>query len=175
VVRAEIRRAAVNRHTTLKEAEVSRGIRLVGEVRPAEKGLIWAVLHNPRAAQEALATLEEGDFRGLAMGPVLRAAWEMAEWPADAVTESLLERLSTGEAALISTVRAQPGPAAPPIECARALRRLRYERERAELQREIDRIQDLGPAHAPEIDGLWARKKVLLQQIDALDREQSPA
>jgi DNA primase len=174
VVRAEIRRAAVHRHTSLKEAEAGRGIRLVGEVRPAEKGLMWAILHSPRAAQEALAGLEAADFEGLALGPVLRAAWEMAEWPAETVTESLLARLSTGEAALIGAIKAQPGPAAPPFECARALRRLRYERERAALQREIDRIQDLGPDHAGEIDGLWARKKLLLQQIDALDREQSP-
>ena len=170
VVRAEIRRAAVNRQTSLQGVESARGVRLVGHVRPAEKGLIWALLNEPRAAQEALAGLERADFEGLAAGEVLRAAWEMADWPPESVTESLLERLSTGEAGLITAVRAQPGPLAPPTECARALRRLRYERERAELQREIDRIQDMGPAHAGEIDALWARKKDLLQRIDALDR-----
>ncbi len=170
VVRAEIRRAAVNRQTSLDGVEHARGVRLLGEIRPAEKGLIWAVLHEPRAAQEAMAGLEEGDFDGLAAGGVLRAAWSMAEWPSEAVTESLLARLSTGEAALIADIRAQPGPVAPPTECARALRRLRYERERAELQREIDRLQDLGPAHSGQIDALWARKKDLLQQLDALDR-----
>jgi DNA primase len=170
VVRAEIRRAAVHRHASLREAEASRGIRLVGEVRPAEKGLIWAVLHDPRAAQEALAELEPADFDGLAAASVLKTAREMADWPADSVTESLLERLSTGEAGLVSAVKAQPGPPAPPLECARALRRLRYERERAELQREIDRLQELGPAHTGQIDALWARKKDLLRRLDALDR-----
>ena len=170
VVRAEIRRAAVNRQATLDGVESVRGVRLLGEVRPAEKGLIWAVLHDPRGAQEAMAELEETDFEGLTAGGVLRAAWKMAEWPAEAVTESLLARLSTGEAALIDAIRAQPGPLAPPTECARALRRLRYERERAELQREIDRLQDLGPAHSGQIDALWVRKKDLLQRLEALDR-----
>jgi DNA primase len=170
VVRSEIRRAAVNRQTSLREAEASRGVRLTGQIRPAEKGLIWAVLHDPRAAREALAELEPEDLDGLAAGSVLKTAREMAEWPVETVTESLLERLSTGEAGLVSALQAQPGPPAPPLECARALRRLRYERERAELQREIDRLQDLGPAHTGQIDALWARKKDLLQRIDALDR-----
>ncbi len=170
VVRAEIRRAAVNRQTSLEGVEAARGLRLVGEVRPAEKGLIWALLHEPRLALEALAELEDGDFDGLAAGGVLRAAREMADWPAETVTESLVARLSTGEAGLLAAIRSQPGPLAPPTECARALRRLRYERERAELQREIDHLQDLGAAHAGQIDALWLRKKDLLRRLDALDR-----
>jgi DNA primase len=169
VVRAEIRRAAVNRQTTLEGVERARGIRLVGDVRPAEKGLIWAILHEPGAALAALADLEEKDFEGLAAGEVLRAARTMADWPPETVTESLLERLSTGEAALIATLKAQPASPAPPTECARALRRLRFERERAELQREIDRLQDLGPEHVGQIEALWARKKDLSQRLDLLD------
>jgi DNA primase len=170
VVRAEIRRAAVNRQTSVQGLEAQRGVRLIGEIRPAEKGLIWALLHEPRAAQEALAELDGDDFEGLAAAGVLKAAWQMADWPPETVTESLLERLSTREAGLIAALRSQPGPIAPPSECARALRRLRYERERSELQREIDHLQDLGPAHAGEIDALWARKKELLHRLDALDR-----
>jgi DNA primase len=170
VVRAEIRRAAVNRQTSLHSVEARRGVRLFGEIRPAERGLIWALVHDPRGAQEALSELDPGDFDGLAAAGVLRIAREMLEWPPETVTESLVERLSTGEAGLVAAVRSQPGPPAPPIECARALRRLRYEREQAELQREIDQLQDLGPAHASEIDALWARKKDLLQRLDALDR-----
>jgi hypothetical protein len=154
---------------TSQGVETARGVRLVGDVRPAEKGLIWAILHEPQAAQEALAQLEEQDFEGLAAGAVLRAAWTMADWPSDTVTDSLVERLSTGEAALIAALRAQSGRPAPPTECARALRRLRYERERAELQCEIDRLQDLGPAHTGQIEALWARKKDLSQRLDALD------
>ena len=169
VVRAEIRRAAVSRQTSLEGVERGRGVRLVGDVRPAEKGLIWALVHEPRAAQEALAELEEKDFDGLAAGEVLRTAWTMGDWPAETVTNSLLERLSTGEAALIATLKAQSECPAPPTDCARALRRLRFERERAELQREIDRLQDLGPAQAGQIETLWVKKKALSQQLEALD------
>jgi DNA primase len=170
VVRAEIRRAAVQRQTSLKEAETTRGIRLVGEIRPAEKGLIWALLNDPAGALASLAELDSADLDGLVTGSLLGGAREMAEWPSEGVTESWLERLSTAEATLVAAIRAQPGPLAPPRECVRAIRRLRYERERADLQREIDRLQDLGPAHTGQIDALWARKKDLLQRLAALDR-----
>jgi hypothetical protein len=49
------------------------------------------------------------------------------------------------------------------------IKRLRYERERAAVQREIDRLQQLGAAeHGAQIDALWARKRDLLQRIDGL-------
>lgn len=166
VVRAEIKRAAVNRQTSLQNVEARRGVRL-GEIRPAEKGLLWALLHDPRMALEALAELEADDFQGLAAGGILQAAWKMTDWPPESVTESLVERLSSGEAALIEALKVQPERPASPTDCARALRRLRYERERAELQREIDRLQSLGPGHAGQIDALWARKKELSQRLDA--------
>ena len=52
---------------------------------------------------------------------------------------------------------------------ARALKRLRWERERAALQREIDRLQELGATqHAREIETLWQRKKDLLHRIEEL-------
>jgi DNA primase len=170
VVRAEIRRAAVNRQTSVQGVEAQRGVRLFGEVRTAEKGLIWALLHEPRAAQEALSELDGDDFEGLAAAGVLKAAWQMADWPPETVTESLFERLSTGEAGLIAAIRSHPGPVSSPIDCARALKRLRYERERAQLQREIEQLQELGPAHASRIEDLWARKKALAQRLDSLDR-----
>jgi hypothetical protein len=50
------------------------------------------------------------------------------------------------------------------------LKRLRWERERAAIQREIDRLQGLGAArHDQEIDALWARKKDLLHRIEELN------
>ena len=53
-------------------------------------------------------------------------------------------------------------------ECARTIRRLRYERDRAAIQQEIDRLQESGAADGSEIDTLLARKRDLLQRIDAL-------
>jgi hypothetical protein len=54
-----------------------------------------------------------------------------------------------------------------PADCARAIKRLRWERERAAIQREIDRLQQLGAnQHGSEIDNLWQRKKDLLHRIE---------
>jgi hypothetical protein len=46
---------------------------------------------------------------------------------------------------------------------------MRFDRERPAVQREIDRLQEEGAArYEQEIVALWARKKTLLQQIEAL-------
>ena len=169
VVRSEIRRAAVERRASLGEAEAARGLRLVGDVKPAEKALIWALLHQPATALGAMDELEARDLDGLATGGILTVARSLAGFPADSLPNSLLERLSTGEAQLVERIGAQTGPAAPADDCVRALKRLRYERERAEVQREIDRLQELGAAaHDAEINALWTRKKDLLTRIEAL-------
>jgi hypothetical protein len=50
-----------------------------------------------------------------------------------------------------------------------ALKRLRYERERAEVQREIDRLQDQGGSgDSRQLETLWQRKMDLLQRIESL-------
>jgi hypothetical protein len=47
----------------------------------------------------------------------------------------------------------------------------RFDRERADVQRAIDRLQEEGLArYEDEIVTLWARKKDLLQRIEALGR-----
>ncbi len=166
VVRAEIRRAAVQRRTTVTERELPS----FGPVKPAEKGLIWALMHEPPEGLAALGELEAGDLDGLAAGAILAAAHALEGVVApDALPGTLLERLNTMEASLVSAVAAQPSAPAPSGECVRTLKRLRYERERAALQREIDRLQELGAGrHGEEIDALWRRKKDLLHRIEAL-------
>jgi hypothetical protein len=72
-------------------------------------------------------------------------------------------------AQLVTSIAATATSPAPPAECARALKRLRWERERAAIQREIDRLQQLGATqHGIEIDNLWQRKKNLLLRIEDL-------
>ena len=67
---------------------------------------------------------------------------------------------------LVEEIARQPHPPGPPLECVKALKRLRYTRERAAVQREIDRLQEAGAAnHETEIVALWDRKKTLLQLI----------
>jgi hypothetical protein len=72
-------------------------------------------------------------------------------------------------AQLVTSIAATASPPAPPLECARALKRLRWERERAAIQREIDRLQELGAGtYGHEIDALWLKKKDLMLRIEDL-------
>jgi hypothetical protein len=51
----------------------------------------------------------------------------------------------------------------------KALKRLRFERERSALQREIDRLQEEGASrYGAQIDALWARKKDVLTRLHEL-------
>jgi hypothetical protein len=70
-------------------------------------------------------------------------------------------------AQLVTSIAANASPPAPPLECARALKRLRWERERAAIQREIDRLQEQGASrYGLEIDALWEKKKTLMHRIE---------
>jgi hypothetical protein len=56
-----------------------------------------------------------------------------------------------------------------PVECARTLRRLRYERERALTQHQIKQLQDeSAERHADRIVGLLARTNELARRIEEL-------
>ena len=71
---------------------------------------------------------------------------------------------------MVSAIAAATSAPAPAAESVRALKRLRYERERAALQEEIDRLQQLGgEKNMAEINTLWNRKKKLLQRLEALN------
>jgi DNA primase len=166
VVRAEIRKAAVHRQTSVDEVE--RRAPVLGKVKVAERGLIWALMKEPQAALGALLELENEDLDGLATASILRQARSLQGWPPAAIPGGLLERLSTGETALVRDIASQPGaPAEDATDCARTLKRLRYDRDRAALQREIDRLQEDGAArHEAEIVALWERKKELLHRIE---------
>ena len=166
VVRTEIRRAAVARKTTIGTADTGSG---VTTMTLAERGLLWATMRDTAAAQTVLAGMDPEDFNDLATRSILQVARTLAEWPADAVPETLLQRLSPEEAALASRIAAETEAPARADDCGVELRRLRFERERATLQDEINRLQRLGtPVALQEIDELWQRKKDLLQRIEAL-------
>jgi hypothetical protein len=165
VVRAEIRRAAVARRTTVSWRDPVS----LSTITPAEKGLIWSTMREPAAAQPVLAELETDDLSNLTTGAILRVASTLVDWPAEGVPSTLLERLTQDEAALVSGIAAERAAPAAVTDCGIELRRLRFERERAALQDEIDQRQQLGtPGALEEIDDLWQRKKDLLQRIEAL-------
>ena len=167
VVRMEIRKAAVARRTTLHEAE--RQVSARPPVKTAEKGLIWALVRNTRSALEAIAELTDDDFAGLATAPILSTARSLADWPADTVLDTLRERLSTEEADWMARVGAQDRAPAPAAACGQELKRRGYERQRAAVQDEIERCQQLGtPSALAEIDLLWQKKRDLLTKLESL-------
>ena len=165
VVRAEIRRAAAQRQTTVTARELPN----FGQVTKAEKGLIWWLLHEPEAALAALDALDEDDLEGLSARSVLDLVRKLNEnrrfSPA-----VLLERLTTVDSQLVTAIASEPEPHVTDADgCARIIKRLRCEREHTAIQREIDRLQELGAAeHGDRIDALWARKLDLLQRIEGL-------
>lgn len=168
VVRAEIRKAAVQRQTTVEE----RKLPVLTQMKPAEKGLIWALVHRPDAGLQALVGLDEEDLKGLASEGVLRQARSLQEIPPEALPATLIERLTKGEARLVEELGLASSPPADPSDCVRALKRRRLDRDRAAVQREIDRLQEqAGARYEDEIVTLWTRKKELLQRIEALDGE----
>ena len=166
VIRAEIRKAAVARRTTLP----GRQLPMAGVLKPAERHLLAALLTQPAEAGAALAELDEEDVQGLSSASILRAAKALAAERPESLPGVLLERLTEEEARKVTAEAARPDVVAPPIECVRALRRLRYERERAAVQRELDRLQERGPAvPAAEVDALLQRKSDLLSRLEALN------
>jgi DNA primase len=163
VVRAEIRKAAVGRRTTL----TARELPAAGQLKEAEKALIWSLIHKTGDALEALAELDEDDLRPLAGCEIFEVARSLHEMPVDRLPSGLLQRLSSVNAQLVTSIAAHSNPPAPAAECARAIKRLRWDRERAAIQREIDRLQQLGAGqHGHEIDALWQKKKDLLHRIE---------
>jgi DNA primase len=169
VVRAEIRKAAVNRQTTVTPRQLPGG----GQLKPAERGLIWGLFHKTTEAREALAALEADDLDQLAGREVFELARSLRDQPSDLLPSELLRRLSTMSAQLVTGVAGEDAaPVAGPgdlTECARILKRMRCERERAAVQREIDRLQGLGlGAHGEEINLLLNQKRTLAQRIEEL-------
>ena len=63
VVRAEIRKAAVQKRTEVTTREVPP----TSQMKPAERGLVWALVHNSRQGLDALAELDSDDLSHLAV------------------------------------------------------------------------------------------------------------
>jgi DNA primase len=140
-----------------------------GDLKKAEKDLIWALIHSSSEAATALEDLEPADLEHLAGREIFELARSLHAEPPDRLPSTLLQRLSTVNAQLVTGIAAAAHAAAPAAACVQAIKRLRWERERAAIQREIDRLQQLGATqHEHEIDHLWQRKKDLLHRIEQL-------
>jgi DNA primase len=164
VVRAEIRKAAAARKTELPAERVPT---LQRHIRKAEKALIWTLVHHPEAGVTSLQQLEVEDLQGLSTENILRTARDLEVRAADVPT-TLMERLSTQEAELLAAVAAEPSPPANlPDLCVVALKYVRLERELAEVQRELNRLQNIGDTGAPLL-ALLDRKQRMVRALEAM-------
>jgi DNA primase len=164
VVRAEIRRAVVQKQGTFTRREVPS----FGHVTKAEKGLVWLLVHQPEDALEALATLETEDFEGLAGRRILDLAQKLNEDKGFSPA-ALLERLTTVDVQLVTAIASESeAHVRDAHDCVRILKRLRWERERAAIQREIDRLQEVGALEGEKLQELLVRKYDVIQRIEAL-------
>jgi DNA primase len=165
VVRAEIRKAAVARRTTLPAAA---SVARASALKPAERDLLASLMLEPDEALRALTDMDEADFDGLQSAPLLRRLRAVAGSDGTA-PQDLLGRLNDDEGQLLAGLAARAVPPAPAADCVRALRVIRLKREGAELQQQIDRLQELGAeAHAEEIARLWRRKVDLSARLEGL-------
>lgn len=170
VVRAEIRKAAVHRQTTVDE----RNVPFAGHLKPAERGLIWAIMRDPEGAAAALATIDEGDLEGLASAGIFQQARSLQGWPVDSFPQTLIERLSRGEAGMVEEISRQPTAPATASDCVRALKKLHVDRERAGVQREIDRLQEQGAGRdEARVNALLVRMRALAQRSESLMEAES--
>jgi DNA primase len=163
VVRAEIRKAAGARKTELPAARIPT---LMGQLRGAERGLLWGLIHNPGHVLPCIRTLEDADLEGLSSGGMLRIARELASRDPSDVPNALMERLSTTEAQWLAAIASQAS--APVLDAelsVRSIKRLRLERERAQVQREIDHLQTLGNS-GPDLTTLLQQKLALQRRLE---------
>jgi DNA primase len=168
VIRAEIRKAAVNKKTVVTARELPGG-GSAGQLKPAEKGLIWGLIHKTDEALAALTELEPADLEHLAARDIFQTALDLTSQPAELLPSELLRRLSTMDGQLVTGIAGEPAPTKDLARCARTLKRLRCERERAAVQREIDRLQGLGSVSEDQINMLLNQKTTLGQRIEELE------
>jgi len=129
--------------------------------------LIWTLVHHPAAAIAAIRQLEGDDLKGLSTEHLLRTARELEVSPDDVPT-TLMERLSTQEAELLASVAAEPSPPAVlPDLCVVALKYVRLERQLAEVQRELNRLQNQGDT-GPALMALLERKTRMVRELEAM-------
>ena len=168
VVRTEIRRAAVARRTRLTVETPGS----VARVTPAERGIIWAIMHNTSEAQQVITELDPEDLDGLATSPILQVAKTLRDWPVSSVKQALLDRVTDEQAELTNRIASAHEAPARIADCAIALKRLRLERERNTLQSEIDQRPLKATTQRSEdeiVNDLLQRKHDLLQRIAALE------
>lgn len=166
VVRAEIRKAAVARRTTV---DFGRAAQLAAPVRASERELLWSLVHEPELVIPALLNVQDIDIKGLRSFDVLVSARELARESPDAIPSGLFGRLREEDARFLTAIAAQAAPPSRGAEhCLLDLRLQRFRRELSHIQDTISRTQSLAGS-ADEITALLARKMRLSREISDLE------
>jgi DNA primase len=163
VVRAEIRKAAVQKRPEL----TARDLPNFGQVKQAEKGLVWALIHDPEDGMTALKLLQDNDLDGLVTRHILEEARNLAGKSPAMLPSALLERLTSVEVQLVTGIAAEPSAPWSAMSCARELQQLRVHREFSAVQREIARVQESG--EVPDTH-LLEKKLNLARELELLSR-----
>lgn len=162
VVRSEFRKLAAKRQTALAAAELPGLV----ELKKAEKGLIWWLVQRPAETRLVLPSLDSDDLRPSLTRRVLEVARELSDLPATRVPAALIQRLSEEDARLVTSIASETAPPVIEVsECVRAVKLLRLDRDRAELQRDIDRRQAQGAGWQDEELTALLRKKEDLRRV----------
>jgi DNA primase len=163
VVRAEVRKAAVQKRPELTKRDLPN----FGQVKSAEKGLIWALIHEPESGLAALNILKDNDLNGLATRGILEEARKLGDRASEMLPSALLERLNTAEVELVTRIAAEPHSPWPAMSCVREIQQLQVEREFAAIQREIRRLQEAGQ---PADTDILEKSLALARQLEQLSR-----
>jgi hypothetical protein len=162
VIRAEIRKPAAARKTTLP---IERLRALSAPLRDVERALLWAIVHTPGDAVAVLSQLEDADFEGLRCQSLLEKARALNSVDAEELPSALMERLSDQEAQLLSKAAVEREPPVRELaSCIETLHQLRLTRELSDVEAEIARLQRVNPA-APELWTLGARRLELARRL----------
>ena len=141
----------------------------MGQVKTVERGLIWALVREPQQGLEALAELETGDTDGLATRSILEQARSLQEWPAASLPDTLIARLTSGEASLVAEIGRQSHPPPPPPIASGPSSVCGSTASGPQCSGKSIGCRSRARQHyEAEIDSLWSRKRSLLQQIEAL-------
>jgi DNA primase len=169
VIRDEIKKAAAQRKVEAPSLAVPTSSRL----RPAEQGLLWALVHRPVEALAAIAQMDAEDLQAVVSAPILQLAMSLGDVPTDVLPALVAERLSTEARMMLDRASSAEAPAAPATACVRALKRDRVKRDLAGVQDAIDRLDARAADTAARLRSLWDRKKALHRQLEELTSEDS--
>jgi len=164
LVRAEIRKAAVAKRTSVTPREMPGS----GKLKDAEKALIWWLINRPGEAFPELAELDDSDLTGSVGGPIFEVARSLQAENPELLPSTLIQRLSNMEVQLVTRIASEPQPPAFKVgDCVRALKRVRCEREQSAVRHEINRLQELGQDGA-HMNTLLAQMRELAHRIEDL-------